>query len=516
MRPALQLKLGTQLTLTPQLKQAIKLLAMSNLELDIEISGMLEANPVLEIDDDVGSAPSSDDCAAESDRRALDLAMEQLTRVTSEEFFDSASEVAVDSFEATDSATESAQSSSDDAGADLDSHSSESSELGDMSELRDWGAGGGETDEESGSFEGRARNETTLREHLRWQLALTPFNPRERAVAEVLIDSVEDDGYLREPIDYQRAALAPDILIQARELEIVRQRLMRFDPLGVLARTLSECLIVQLQNRLHPRRTLAIALVEQGVELLAKADRDKLARQHEVEPCELAAALQLIRELNPRPGAGFYVPSDEYVIPDVEVRKRGGVWEVRTNPQAMPRIRVGGGFDAMAAGAKRDDANYIRTHVADAKQLIKSLAQREDTVLRVAQAIVREQTRFFDHGIEHMKPLVLRQIAEMCELHESTVSRVTTRKYMHTPKGLFEFKHFFSSGVATRDGGEASSTAIHEMIRKLIELEDTAKPLSDSSLMELLKARGVMVARRTVAKYREGLGIASSTDRVRL
>ena len=204
------------------------------------------------------------------------------------------------------------------------------------------------------------------------------------------------------------------------------------------------------------------------------------------------------------------------MIPDVEVRKRLGVWEVRLNPDAMPRVRVGASFDAIAARAKRDDANYIRTQMADAKQLIKSLAQREDTVLRVAQAIVREQQAFFDHGVEYMKPLVLRQIAEQCELHESTVSRVTTRKYMHTPKGLFEFKHFFSSGVSTRDGGEASATAISEMIRKLIDLEDTNKPLSDSALMELLKARGVMVARRTVAKYREGLGIASSTDRVRL
>ena len=267
---------------------------------------------------------------------------------------------------------------------------------------------------------------------------------------------------------------------------------------------------------MHPRRTLAIALVEQGLEQLAKADRERLARTHEVEVDELESALQLIRELNPRPGSGFYVASDEYVIPDVEVRKHGGKWEVRLNSEAMPKVRVGMGFEAMAARAKRDDANFIRSQVADAKQLIKSLAQREDTVLRVAQAIVQEQSQFFDHGIEYMKPLVLRQIADQCELHESTVSRVTTRKYMHTPRGLFEFKHFFSSGVATRDGGEASATAIQEMIRKLIDIEPSNKPLSDSALTELLKARGVMVARRTVAKYREGLGIASSTDRVRL
>jgi RNA polymerase sigma-54 factor len=518
MRPALQLRLGNQLSLTPQLKQAIKLLAMSNLELDIEISQMLESNPVLEPDDDFDSAPNQDDCTSESDRKSLDLAAECLTRESTSERDHSPenpTESASDSTEPPDFET---SDSRDDGGADLDVAPSDSDfgELRDMAELRDWGAGGGETDEESGSFEGKARAETTLREHLRWQLALTPLGPRDRLIAEVLIDSVEDDGYLREPIDYQRAALAPEVIVSPIDLEIVRKRLMRFDPVGVLARSLSECLIVQLQNRIHPRRSLAIALVESGVELLAKADRDKLARLHEVEASELSAALQLIRELNPRPGSGFYVASDEYVIPDVDVRKRAGVWEVRLNRDAMPRVRVGASFDALAARAKRDDASYIRTQMADAKQLIKSLAQREDTVLRVAQAIVREQQKFFDFGIEYMKPLVLRQIAEQCELHESTVSRVTTRKYMHTPKGLFEFKHFFSSGVATRDGGEASATAISEMIRKLIELEDQQKPLSDSALTELLKARGVMVARRTVAKYREGLSIASSTERVRL
>ena len=305
MRPALQLKLGTQLSLTPQLKQAIKLLTMSNLELDVEISSMLESNPVLEPDDDFASAPNSDDCTSDADRKSLDLAAEFLSQERASAEKETVSEPISDSGE-----PEPSNASSDDGGADLDVESNEMREISDMSELRDWGAGGGESDEESGSFEGRARAETTLREHLRWQLGLTPMSPRDRVIAEVLIDSVEDDGYLREPIDYQRAALAPDILVSPVDLEIVRQRLMRFDPVGVLARSLSECLIVQLQNRIHPRRCLAIALIESGVELLAKADRDKLAKLHEVELCELNAALQLIRELNPRPGSGFYVASD--------------------------------------------------------------------------------------------------------------------------------------------------------------------------------------------------------------
>jgi RNA polymerase sigma-54 factor len=506
MKAALQLKLGANLSLTPQLKQAIKLLALSNLELETELASMMEANPTLESDDDGFDAPDSQDAASDADRKALDLAIQALDESRSERETPD-TEAVVESFDSAES-SESVEIS--DGGHDLDSGDG----MRDSQELRDWGKPGGE--DEDGNFESQRSSETTLREHLRWQLDLTPMGSKDRAIAMVLIDAVEDDGYLREPVDFQRAALLPHIKASVQEVEIIRKRLMRFDPLGVLARTLVECLVVQLQNRICPRRTLAIALVEEGLEQLAKADKDRLARQHEVEPSELQTALNLIRTLNPRPGSGFYVASDEYVIPDVEVRKVRGAWEVRVNPQAMPKLRIAGGFDAMAARCKRDDAQFIKTHLADAKQIIKSLAQREDTVLRVAQAIVREQQAFFDHGAEYMRPLVLRQIADQCELHESTVSRVTTRKYMHSPRGLFEFKHFFSSGVSTRDGGEASATAIQEMIRKLIELEDTGKPLSDSGLMDLLKARGVMVARRTVAKYREGMGIASSTDRVRL
>ncbi len=515
MRPALQLKLSAQLALTPQLRQAIKLLAMNSLELETELSSIMENNPLLEFDDDFEAAPDRLDSLADMDRY-------ELTIPAGSENFEAAEPVTGDAFdygEATqelskldaggdsDVSPDLAQTS--DAGADLDV---------DMSELRDWGSGlgSGSDDEDEGPFDSRRKSEQSLREHLSWQLHLTRFNPRDRAIAEVLIDAVDDDGFLREPIEFTRAALAPELIVSDQEIEIVRKRLMHFDPVGALARDLKECLIVQLMTRNHPRRTLAVALVEQGLESIARADKDKLAKLHECESCELEVALQLIRELNPRPGSGFYVASDEYVIPDVEVRKRNGAWEVRLNPEAMPKVRVNGAYEAMMGRARREDANFLRTHLNDAKQILKSLAQREDTVLRVAQAIVKEQQGFFENGVEYMKPLVLRQIADMCELHESTVSRVTTRKYMHTPRGLFEFKHFFSSGVATRDGGEASATAISEMIRKLIESEESNKPLSDSALEQLLKARGVMVARRTVAKYREGLGIASSQDRVRL
>jgi RNA polymerase sigma-54 factor len=529
MRPALQLRLGTQLMLTPQLTQAIKLLAMSNLELSQELATIIESNPVLELEFD---SDEYADTAAEPERDHLEFRdsaeqSNQLDNLSGSQLGaeahgdatgESGSASRIEAGEHTDASSEhdfddsAAAATNDDGGKDLDL---EMPEYSDTADLRDWGNGSASGDEDRDGFESRDRAETTLREHLRWQLELTPFSARDRLIAMVLIDSAEDDGYLREPIDYQRAALAPDVMAAAAEIETVRQRLMHFDPIGVLARSLPECLIVQLKDKPHVRRTLAIDMVQTAFEHIARGDCDKLAKQFEVQPCEAAQALKLIRSLNPKPGDGFYVARDEYVIPDVEVRKRNGVWQVLLNPQAQPKLKISPGYEAYAQRAAQKDANYIKTQLADAKQLLKSLAQREDTVLRVAKAILKEQVGFFEHGVEYMKPLVLRQIADACELHESTVSRITTRKYMHTPRGLLEFKHFFSSGVATRDGGEASATAIQEMIRKLIDTEEGRKPLSDSALCDLLKARGVMVARRTVAKYREALNIPSSQERVR-
>ncbi len=517
MRPALQLKLSAQLTLTPQLTQAIKLLAMSNLELTQELNAIIESNPVLEMefDQDGDSDRDSDhpereiDGIGATDAAALDLSASTLRDRDSE--FSQTNNESNDSTQAQEQAESEAPAdaqSVDDGGHDLDCEF-------DSSDLRDWGSGAGGDEDDERSYDRGSGRGTSLIEHLRWQLDLTPFSAFDRAIAEVLVESVEDDGYLREPVDYQRAALAPEVMATAAQVESVRARLMHFEPLGVLARNLSECLIVQLKQAKHVRRLLAVELIEKHFDQLARGDCAKLAKAVEAEPCEVAAALQLIKQMNPRPGARFEVGNDEYVIPDVEVRKRNGVWQVKLNPLAQPRLKISNSYERFASRAKREEANYIKTQLTDAKQLLKSLAQREDTVVRVAEAIVKEQTRFFDHGVEYMKPLVLRQIADMCGLHESTVSRVTTRKYMHTPRGLFEFKHFFSSGVATRDGGEAAATAIQEMIRKLIDTEEGRKPLSDSTLADLLKARGVIVARRTVAKYREALNIPSSQERVR-
>lgn len=505
MRPALQLRLGTQLSLTPQLKQAIKLLTLNNLELSAELSQIAEMNPVLELDD----APDDLDYEANSE-------LERELRL--QDSFDTARDNLPDDappserLDADDSSDIPESASGDDAGADLDVEP-------DMADMRDWGDGvDGKNKQDSDDREENYQSDDTgtLADHLRAQLDLLPFSRRETAIAHVVIDAAEDDGFIREPIDFQRAALAPELIVSAHELEIVRHRLTWLDPIGVLCRNLIECLSVQLQSITHPRRTLALDLVALGPEALARIDREKAARQFEVEVCELSEALALVRRLDPRPGARFNSRRIEYIVPDVRVQKQNGKWVVKLNREALPRVRINSSYAALIGKCRlRDDETFLKTQIADAKQLLKSLAQREDSVLRVAQAIVKEQERYFDHGLEYLKPLILRDIAEQVELHESTVSRITTRKYMHTPRGLLEFKHFFSSGVATRDGGEASATAIGEMIRRLVETEDTDKPMSDSVLGEILKARGVMVARRTVAKYREAMGIPSSTDRVR-
>ena len=506
MRPALQLKLGTQLSLTPQLKQAIKLLTLNNLELSAELSQIAEMNPVLELDDAPDDADYEAHEDAERELRLHDSVDEpsktpptdaqQSEQVDTEDYGDSESAL---------------KPSGDDAGADLDVEP-------DMADMRDWGDGvDGKAKQDSDDREDSYHDDATgsLADHLRAQLDLLPFSRRETAIAYVLIDAAEDDGFIREPVDFQRAALAPELIVSAQELETVRHRLTWLDPVGVLCRSLIECLSVQLQSIKHPRRTLALDLVALGPEALARVDREKAARQFEVQACELSEALALVRTLDPRPGARFNTRRIEYIVPDVRVQKQGGKWVVKLNREALPRVRINASYAALIGKCKQGDEQFLKTQIADAKQLLKSLAQREDSVLRVAQAIVQAQERYFEHGLEYLKPLILRDIAEQVELHESTVSRITTRKYMHTPRGLLEFKHFFSSGVSTRDGGEASATAIQEMIRRLIETEDTEKPMSDSVLGEILKARGVMVARRTVAKYREALGLPSSTDRVR-
>ena len=476
MKPALQLKIGQNLNLTPQLRQAIRLLQLSSVELEAEITSALESNPLLEQPDD--AAPDFDAGAA-------------------------------------DPAGEAADGEPPDRGEAPD----------DLLDIPDWaqeyqsdsytaGAGSGEDDDREQAFAGADQD---LQDHLLWQLNLTPMSPRDRAIATLLIESIGEDGYLGETLEALREALLPDVVVETDEIEAVLCRIQRFDPLGVGARSLSECLRVQLsQGEETPEVLLARRIATDHLEALARLGTERLAAQLDCDPELTGDAVRLLRSLDPRPGAGFSRTAPEYIVPDAYAIRRRDGWHVRLGPGCQSRLGINRHYESLIGTASREDASYLRGQLQEARWLIKSLETRADTVLRVAQAIVHHQSAFLDYGPEAMRPLVLREVAEELGLHESTVSRVTTRKFLRTPRGTFEFKHFFSSSLATADGGAASGTAIQAMIRRLVEAENPRKPLSDASLVRALAAEGVTVARRTVAKYREAMGIPSSNERQRL
>lgn len=487
MKTGLQFRLNQQLTLTPQLQQAIRLLQLSQLELEAELRQIAESNPLLEF-----SEESTDNDNAEDGS------------------FENVVEAPVPS----------STKSSDESGP------------GDDAEAPDWSDGPGDQpidfsssgsasrsngsgDEEG--FEPQNAAPETLHEHLMWQLNLTHMTPRQRTIATVLIDAVNADGYLSEGLEAVAAAIPADLKASLDEVDGVRRLLQRFDPTGVASLDLRDCLRVQLEqfDPDTPHIELALRIVDNELELLARNDVSKLARRLRAEPEDVAAASMLIRSLDPRPGASMDPTPVEYVAPDVYARKDGGRWRVSLNPDCQPRLGLNQHYCNLIAQARGEDASWMRGQLQEARWLIKSLESRAETLLKVAEAIVRRQSAFLDYGPEAMHPLVLREVAEEVGMHESTISRVTTRKYIHTPRGTFELKHFFSSGVSTEDGGSASATAIQAMLRKLVDAEDTRKPLSDQAIAEELRRKGIQVARRTVAKYREAMRIPSSSERQR-
>ncbi|MGH8042794.1 MAG: RNA polymerase factor sigma-54 [Rudaea sp.] len=478
MKPALQLRLNQQLALTPQLQQAIRLLQLSSVELEMELREALESNPLLDLADGVDAEP-----AANGEADALNTGTETSLN----------GEAAASEREETDYA-----------------------EPMDF-ELERVNYGSSRTEDSEG-FEAQDSEPEDLRDHLLWQLNLTPLSARDRAIGVTVIEAIDDDGYLHENNETLQANLAGLHRVELDEIEAVRHRIQRFDPVGVASRNLSECLCVQLQtcDPATPGHAIALAVVCDHLDALARNDRARLCRHLHVEADELDAAIALIRALDPKPGAQISPDQAEYVAPDAYAVKHNGRWNVSLSPNCQPKLAINQQYAALIARARRDDAAYLRGHLQEARWLIKSLETRADTVLKVAGAIVRAQSAFLDFGPEAMRPLVLRDIAEEIGMHESTVSRVTTRKYLHTPRGTFEFKYFFSSGVSTVDGGAASATAIQAMIRKLIDEETPARPLSDQTLTLELNRRGIEVARRTVAKYREALHIPSSNERSRL
>jgi RNA polymerase sigma-54 factor len=473
MKQSLQLKLGQQLTLTPQLQMAIRLLQLPVLDLQAELREALEKNVMLEMDEDYGEAPARDEPAAQPEPEP-----------------------------------ETAEPpSGDERREDLP-----------YADTREMGMGGGgpppdDADEQRDFADQRG---TSLRDHLLAQLDLAMQDGRRKLIAMTLIDALDDDGYLHESLEAIRETLAPDVVADEDEIERVLACVQGFDPLGIGARNLSECLLLQLSPfaRDTPGLDLARKTAAECLELLGDQDYAAMRRRLGCSAEELETAVALVRSLSPRPGASADTRPPEYVVPDVFVRRRDGRWEVEINPAIAPRLRVNSAY----AGCLGRSGEYstLRAQLQEARWLVKSLEIRNETLLRVARAIVRYQGEFLDHGEESMKPLVLREIAEQLELHESTVSRATTGKYMHTPRGVFEFRYFFSSHVSGTGGEEISSIAIRARIRKLIGEEDPEKPLSDSALAKMLVSEGIDVARRTVAKYRESMGFPSSNERRRV
>ncbi len=370
-------------------------------------------------------------------------------------------------------------------------------------------------------FETHSGSGESLLEHLTWQLELTRFSDIDHMIARAILDSIDDDGYLKATLEelHEGLRLDPEMEIGLEEIEAVLHRIQHFDPVGVGARDPAECLIIQLQalDPDTPYHRLALQLVQEHVTLLGNRDYNQLMRRMKLSEAELQNVLKLIQSLNPRPGSQITSATPQYVVPDVFVIKNKGKWQVDLNIEAAPRLRINSQYASMVKRADNSEDNTcLRNHLQEARWFLKSLQSRHETLLKVARCIVDRQRNFFEYGEEAMKPLVLRDIAETVEMHESTISRVTTQKYMHTPRGIYEFKYFFSSHVGTEGGGECSATAIRAIVKKLISAETPTKPLSDSKIAALLSEQGINVARRTIAKYRESMAIPPSNERKRL
>ena len=473
LKPTLQLRLSQQLTMTPQLQQAIRLLQLPVMELQTQILDALEQNIMLEVDE-----PAAGD-SAETTETA----------------------------ETTDSAAERED------GDERELDTGETIDNSDWDEVQRTGPADAPRSNDPGlTFEQADRSEETLWDHLLWQLELENLDTRTTTIGQAIIDAINEDGYVNEDLAEIQATLAPDVEAPIEEIEQVLALVQNFDPVGVGARSVSECVLLQLKqlDPGTPGLELARQIAREHLGLVAEHQYAQLRRVLQSSEDDMNEALVLVRACHPRPGAAIHAPAAEYVVPDVFVRKVDGHWIVELNSSLAPRLKV----NDLYAGSLGRGGEYdaLKVQLQEARWLIRSLEIRNETLLKVAQNIVQRQTEFLEHGEEHMRPMVLRDIAEAIEMHESTVSRVTTNKYMHTPRGVVEFRFFFSSHVAG-DDGDQSSIAVRAKIRKLIGGENPAKPMSDNQIARLLSQDGVQVARRTVAKYREAMDIPSSSER---
>jgi len=478
-KQTLQLKLSQHLTLTPQLQQSIRLLQLSTIELNAEVERILQENPLLER-------------AEVEEERPVEMPLSGPGRAG----------------DGTDHAHE---VSSGDTASDLRSTRDEVPDVADFGDYAgggdsDWGGGNSGDDDD---FLPQQIATNTLRDHLNGQLALLNLPLRDRQIVAALIDALDDDGYLTAPLEEIAELFPAELEIEPEELSIALKYVQSFEPAGVGARDCAECLALQLKTLPQDTPFLgdALKVVDGNLALLANRDFTKLKRLLHTDDTGVRGVRDLIRSLSPRPGAAFAKAEANYVIPDVVVRKVRNQWVASLNEAAMPKLRLNRIYADILTRNRESSNQQLAAQLQEAKWLIRNVQQRFDTILRVAKAIVERQRRFFEHGEVAMRPMVLREIADMLSLHESTISRVTTQKFMLTPRGTFELKYFFGSHVATDTGGAASATAIRALIKQLIAAEDTKTPLTDSKIADMLGEQGILVARRTIAKYREALQI---------
>ncbi len=480
MKPSLQVRLGQQLTMTPQLQQAIRLLQLSSLELKAEIQEAFETNPMLETEDEqeLDTQPTKNESAEETASDSIELGVNE----------------------------------------NLPDELPTDSQWDDYYEPSQSTPSTQKTEDYSAYLENQSGNEQdSLQEHLLWQLELSSLTELDNVIAITLIDSLDESGYLQESAENIYENLKEDYEeIELDEVEAVLKFVQRLDPIGSGSRNLQECLDIQLQQMSDetPAISCARLLVEKYLDLVATKNYKQIIKLTKLPLEEVENAIKLIQSLNPRPGDLVSAQKSEYIVPDVYVFKHEGLWGVRLNSDSTPKLRINDVYSSLVKDSSQsNDAEYLRNQLQEARWFIKSLQSRNETLMRVANSILRHQRAFFEYGEEAMRPLVLRDVAEELDLHESTISRVTTNKYLDCARGVFEFKYFFSSHVNTNDGGICSATAIRAMIKKLIKEEAQAKPLSDNKIATMLEENGITVARRTIAKYRESLGIPSSSER---
>lgn len=462
MKTSLQLNISQQLTLTPQLQQAIRLLQLSTLDLNQEIQQALESNPMLEING-----------------QEHNITVKKKSDISRDDYKD----VRIDTSETTH-------------------YSSTPSK--------------GRSSKDNFNFEHFYGTSISLQDHLNWQLNLSPLSEIDKAIAMTLIEAINYDGMLSVALEELHLNLMKELDVSREEIESVRQLLMRFEPTGCCAKDLGECLLVQLSqlDKNCPITKLAAKIIKNDLPLLAKKNYRVLMKSYNLDEKSLSDAISLIQTLNPKPGLLIESEKPEYITPDVIVKKVNNEWVVQLNNDSLPKLTINNSYASLIKRSdSSNDNQYLKNNLQEAKWLLKSIESRQDTLLKVACSIVKHQSTFLEEGDEAMRPLILNDVAELLGMHESTISRVTTQKYMLTPKGIYELKFFFSSHVSTSAGGECSSTAIRAIIKKLVAEEDRRKPLSDNKIAALLNEQGISVARRTIAKYRESLGIAASNER---